>query len=63
MPALKNLVIKETIKELKNYQKGASFAVNKRILFLITIKQNKVQSISKRVLAKALGIDPNSVTN
>jgi transposase len=63
MPALKNLVIKETIKELKSYQKGASIAVNKRLLFLITIKQNKVQSISKRVLAKALGIDPNSVTN
>jgi transposase len=63
MPALKNLVIKETLKELKGYQKGASITVSKRLLFLITIKQNKVESISKRVLAKALGIDPNSVTN
>jgi transposase len=63
MPALKSLIIKESIKELKGYQKGASSAVNKRLLFLITIKQNKVESISKRVLSKALGIDPNSVTN
>jgi transposase len=63
MPALKSLVIKETIKELKGYQKGASSAINKRLLFLITIKQNKVESISKRALSKALGIDPNSVTN
>ncbi len=63
MPALKNLFIKETLKQLKDYQKGASSAVNKRLLFLIAIKQNKVESISKRVLAKALGIDPNSVTN
>jgi transposase len=63
MPTLKNLVIKETIKELKGYQKGCSSAVNKRLLFLITIKQNKVPSISKRVLSKILGIDPNSVTN
>jgi transposase len=63
MPALKTLIIKETIKELKSYQKGASLAVTKRLLFLITIKKNKVESISKRVLAKALSIDPNSVTN
>jgi transposase len=63
MPSLKNLVVKETNKELKRLQKGASSAVNKRLLFLLAIKQNKVESISKRVLSKALGIDPNSVTN
>jgi transposase len=63
MPVVKQLVVKESIKELKAYQKGASITVSKRLLLLITIKQNKVQSTSKRVLSKALGIDANSVTN
>jgi len=62
MPALKTIIVKESIKELKALQKGASAPIIKRLSFLIAIKQNK-QSVSKRELSVSLGIDPNSVTN
>ena len=62
MPALKTIIIKESLKELKALQKGASAPIIKRLSFLIVIKKNK-QSVSKRELSASLGIDANSVTN
>jgi transposase len=63
MPTIKQIVIKESIKELKALQTQASASISKRISFLIVLKQNKVSSVSKRALSEMLGIDANSVTN
>ncbi len=63
MPAVKQIVIKESIKELKALSKNASASVSKRLAFLIALKQNNASSVSKRVLSIALGINANSVTN
>jgi hypothetical protein len=62
MPSLKEITIKESVKELKAFQKTASSTVYKRLLMLIAIKQNKGISTSKRVLSIQCGIDANSVT-
>jgi hypothetical protein len=62
MAGLKKIIVKESIKELRAFQKGVSTTVSKRIIMLIAIKRNSEQQ-SKRVLSMALGIDANSVTN
>jgi hypothetical protein len=63
MPALKLIQVKESVKELKAMQRGVSVSIYKRLSFLIALKQNKIDSVSKRVLSASLGIDANSVTN
>jgi transposase len=63
MPAVKQIQIKESLKELKMLFKNASGGSAKRLSFLIALKQNKLPSVSKRAMSEFLGIDPNSVTN
>lgn len=63
MPGLKQIEIQQSTKELNAMQKGASLSVQKRLSFLIAIKQGKLSSVSKRAMSAAMGIDANSVTN
>jgi transposase len=63
MLAIKIIQVKETLKELKSMQKGATNPIRKRLALLIALKQAKHESLSKRVLSRLLGIDANSVTN
>ena len=62
MSNAKPLQIKESVKELIQFRKDCSDTISKRILMLLTIKREKKQAISKRDLAKLIGVDPNSIT-
>ncbi len=62
MSKAKSIHIKEGVKELSQLRKNSSDTINKRLLMLIAIKRAKNDSISKRDLAKLLGVDPNSIT-
>ena len=58
----KLLVIKESQKELAQLKKHSSDTKNKRLLMLIELKKEKGVAVSKRDLAKRIGVDPNSIT-
>ena len=62
MSNAKPLHIKESVKELLELRKNSTDTINKRMLMLITIKREKNRPISKRDLAKLIGVDPNSIT-
>ena len=63
MSYAKAIHIKESVKELSQLRKTSSDTINKRLLMLIEIKREKNSSISKRDLAKLIGVDPNSITS
>ena len=56
----KYIVIKETLSELKTLLKKASPLIRPRLRVLIEMKKNEKSGISKRDLAKLVGVDPNS---
>ncbi len=62
MSCAKPLHIKESVKELSQLRKNNSDTINKRLLMLLAIKREKNRDISKRDLAKLIGVDPNSIT-
>lgn len=62
MSKAKLLIIKENLKELSGLRKHSSDTKNKRLLMLIELKKEKGNAISKRDLAKRIGVDPNSIT-
>jgi transposase len=53
--------IKESSKELKQLQKNQPLTIIKRLNMLIELKKNCINGISKRQLAKLIGVDPNSI--
>jgi transposase len=53
--------IKESSKELKQLQKDQPLTIIKRLNMLVELKKNGVVGISKRQLAKLIGVDPNSI--
>lgn len=53
--------IKESLKELKQLQKNQSLTIIKKLLMLIELKKSGPDGISKRQLAKQIGVDPNSI--
>ena len=57
----KQVVVKEALAELKSLLKKASPLIAPRLRVLIEIKKNEKTGISKRELAKLVGVDPNSV--
>ena len=57
----KQLVVKETLRELKSLLKKATPLIAPRLRALIEIKNNEKTGISKRDLAKLVGVDPNSI--
>lgn len=63
MSKAKFIHIKESSKELKQLQKNQPLTIIKRLNMLIELKKNGVQGISKRQLAKLIGVDPNSIQN
>jgi transposase len=61
MASPKQIVVKETLSELKSVLKKAPPLIGPRIRVLIEIKKNEKTGISKREIAKLVGVDPNSV--
>lgn len=62
MSNAKSLTVSESIKELSGLRKGSSDTQNKRLSMLIEIRREKDIAITKRDLAKRIGVDPNSIT-
>lgn len=61
MSHAKILHIKESSKELKQLQRQQPLIIIKRLNMLIELKKNGANGISKRHLAKLIGVDPNSI--
>ncbi len=59
----KIVLIKETLTQLKGFQKKASALIAPRIYMLVVEKENAATGISRRSLAARIGVDPNSITN
>lgn len=57
----KLVIVKESVKELKRLQKNQPLTIIKRLNMLIELKKNPNKGISKRALAKTVGVDPNSI--
>jgi transposase len=57
----KQLIIKETLSELKNIQKNSTRLIAVRIRALIVMKENEGHGISKRDIAAQIGVNHNSV--
>ena len=57
----KQIIVKEKLTELKALLKKASPLIGPRLRMLIEIKKNDKTGISKRDIAKLVGVDPNSV--
>ena len=62
MSKAKLIIINESLKELVQFKKSCSNTKTKRLLMLIELKKEKGNAISKRDLAKRIGVDPNSIT-
>ena len=61
MSKAKIIHIKESSKELKQLQKNQPLTIIKRLNILIELKKNGENGLSKRQLAKLIGVDPNSI--
>ena len=61
MSKAKQLVITESISELKHLLNNRSITIASRIRMLIAIKNNEDKSLSKRKLAKLLGVSDSSI--
>ena len=61
MSKAKQLVITESISELKHLLNNRSITVASRIRMLIAIKNNEDKGLSRRKLAKLLGVSDSSV--
>lgn len=61
MAKAKIIHVKESIKELKTLQKNQPLTIVKRLHMLVELKKNGALGISKRHLAKLIGVDPNSI--
>ncbi len=57
----KKIYVKESIKEIKKLQKDQPVTIIKRLNMLLELKKHEETGVSKRDLAKIVGIDPNSV--
>lgn len=57
----KQLIIKETLSELKMIQKNSTPLIAVRIRALIVMKENEDHGISKRDIAAQIGVNHNSV--
>jgi transposase len=60
MALAKTIIVKESVKELKRLQLNKPLTIIKRLNMLLEIKKHGENGISKRDLAKRVGIDPNS---
>lgn len=53
--------VKESVAELKRLQKNKPLLIVKRLNMLLELKKTGEGGISKRLLAKLVGVDPNSI--
>jgi transposase len=56
------IMIKESIKDLKSLQRGLGELLSKRMQVLIELKKHEKTGISKRALSEKTGINHNSIT-
>ena len=63
MSSPKQIQIVETQKQIKALIKKSIPFIAQRLRVLLVIKQNEFKGISKREIAKLVGVDPNSVQN
>ena len=61
MAHAKIINVKESSGELKRLQKNQPLIIIKRLNMLLELKKNDQDGISKRHLAKIVGVDPNSI--
>ena len=61
MSKAKQLVITESVSELKHLLSNRSITIASRIRMLIAIKNNEGKSLSRRKLAKLLGVSDSSI--
>ena len=61
MASPKQITIKESLKELREYQKNGNELIQKRMAILIQFKKNSETGISKRDLSELTGINHNSI--
>lgn len=61
MSAAKIFPIKESLIEIKKLMKGASPMIFKRLQALLAFKENEFTGVSKRIIAKDLGVNHNSI--
>ena len=61
MSAPKTFPIKESLSEIKKLMKNASPMIYKRLQSLLAFKENEFTGISKRIIAKELGVNHNSI--
>ena len=57
----KQIIVKETLSELKDFQRKASPLIATRLRILIEFKKNEKTGISKRAVSENTGINHNSV--
>ena len=57
----KTFIIKESESDIKKLIKSSNAMIGKRLHALLLFKQNEQAGISKRQVAEAIGVDPNSV--
>lgn len=55
------IIVKETINELRSLQRKNGELIGKRLLMLIEIKKHSKSGVSKRELSKITGINHNSI--
>ena len=61
MAKAKIIQVRESVKELKSLQKSRPLIIIKRLNMLIELKKHGNEGVSKRLLAKMVGVDPNSI--
>lgn len=61
MSAPKQILIKESVNELRKLQKNSIPMIANRIRVLIEIKKHEATGISKRAVADIIGVNQNSV--
>jgi len=58
----KQIIVKETLSELKDLQRKSGHLIAKRLRILIEFKKHEETGISKRAVSENTGINHNSIT-
>ena len=58
----KQIIVKESLKELKDLQRKSGELISKRLRILIEFKKHEKTGISKRAVSENTGINHNSIT-
>jgi len=61
MSKAKQLVVKESVRELKQLLGNVNVTISSRLMMLIAIKSNEGEHLSKRKLGKLLGVSSSSI--